>query len=216
MKLALVSLIGLLAVGCDHVMAEQVTGSGVSITQKRTVGSFQSIDASGAFNVEVVCQKEVGLELEGDDNLLPLVRTEVRGGTLYIDSEKNLKTRKGIRVRITVPDIGNISSLGANSFLVTNIKNEKLTIEGSGASNIDLSGETVALQLELTGASNADTEKLIASRVTIELSGAGKASVHASQELNATVSGAASISYTGNPATVNRRVSGVSSISKKG
>jgi hypothetical protein len=201
--------------GCNYIHADQVVGSGVSKTEKREVPSFDSIDASGALDVEVVCQKEPSLELEGDDNLLPLLKTEVRGGTLYIKSEKSFSARKGIRVRITAPNIQNISSSGASSFQVSNIKNEKLRIQNSGASNINLSGQTVALELELSGASKADTEKLIAERVTVNLSGAGKANVYASDELNAEVSGAGSVTYSGDPKTVNRNVSGVGSISRK-
>jgi hypothetical protein len=190
-------------------------GSGVSKTEKREVPSFDSIEASGALDIEIVCQKEPSLEIEGDDNLVPLLKTEVRGGTLYINSEKSFSARKGIRIRITTANIQKISSSGASNFQVSNIKNEKLRIQNSGATNVNLSGQTVALELELSGASKADTEKLIAERVTVNLSGAGKANVYASDELNADVSGAGSVTYSGDPKTVNRNVSGVGSISRK-
>lgn len=215
MKFTFILVLGLLLSGCNYIHGDQVVGSGVSKTEKREVSSFDSIEASGALDVEIVCQKEPSLELEGDDNLLPLLKTEVRGGTLYIEPQKNFSVRKAIRVRITAPNIQKISSSGASSFDVSNIKNEKLRIQNSGASNVNLSGQTVALELELSGASKADTEKLTAERVTINLSGAGKANVYASQELNADVSGAGSVTYMGDPKTVNRNVSGVGSISRK-
>jgi hypothetical protein len=114
-----------------------------------------------------------------------------------------------------VPDVDSISSSGAGSFRIVDVKNSKMKIDASGASNFDIGGETVTLDLNLSGATKIDTEKLRASRVRISLSGAGKATVFASEELDATVSGAGSVTYAGNPKTVNKKVSGVGSVSKK-
>lgn len=215
MRITIILLLGLLLTGCGYIKGDSITGSGKMKTEKREVASFTSIDASGALEVEIACQQEPGLELEGDDNLLPLIKTEVRGGTLYITSEKSFSSRRGIRARITAPNIESISSSGASDFRVTQIKNEKLRVENSGASSINLSGETRVLILELSGASKAETENLKAERVTVSLSGAGKANVYASEELNAEVSGAGSVTYTGDPKTVSPKISGIGSVSKK-
>ena len=196
-------------------LASGVAGSGVIKNEKRSISGFTAIDASGAFDIDVVCQKEPSLELEGDDNLLSLVKTEVRGSTLFISQERPFSVKKAIRVKLTVPNIESISSSGAGNFHVTQIKNEKLKIDTSGASTLEMSGETVALNLDMSGASKVDTERLRAARVKISLSGAGKATVFASEELSADVSGAGSVTYAGDPKTVNKNVSGVGSVSKK-
>lgn len=217
LKLTIVLLIALSLAGCGHLrgLSNQVIGSGVIKTEKRPITSFTSIDASGAFDVEVVCQKELSLELEGDDNLLSLVKTEVHGSTLSIKPEKGFSVKRPIRVRISVPDIANISSSGASRFRVMDVKNQKMKIEASGASSFDIAGETIALDLDLSGATKIDTEQLRAARVRISLSGAGKANVFASEELDAVVSGAGSVTYAGNPKSVKKNVSGVGSVSKK-
>lgn len=217
MKITLVLLLALSLTGCGHLRghANQVVGSGVIKIEERPISAFTAIEASGAFDIEVVCQKEPSLELEGDDNLLPLIKTEVRGSTLFIKPERAFSAKKALRVRITVPNIENISSSGAGSFRVTDIKNERVKIDASGASTLEMSGVTVALDLSISGASNVDTEKLHAARVKISLSGAGKATVFASEELNAHVSGAGSVIYAGDPKTVNKTVSGVGSVTKK-
>ncbi|HEY0547199.1 MAG TPA: head GIN domain-containing protein [Pyrinomonadaceae bacterium] len=217
MKITIILMLAVMLTGCSYVKSfgDRVVGSGVIKNEKRSVNAFTSIDASGAFDVEVVCQKEQSLELEGDDNLLPLVKTEVRGSTLYIKPDKEFSVRKAIRVKIAVPNLESISSSGASSFRVADVKNEKLKIDTSGASSLNLAGETKSLSLDMSGASKVESEGLRAERVTISLSGAGKASVYASEELNAEVSGAGSVSYAGDPKTVNKHVSGVGSVSKK-
>lgn len=216
MKTTIVLLLALAITGCGHMrgLTKQVTGSGVIKTETRPVSSFTAIDASGAFDVEVVCQKEPSLVLEGDDNLLPLVKSEVRGNTLYLKPEANFSVKRAIRVRISVPNVDSISSSGAGSFRIVDVKNSKMKIDASGASNFDIGGETVVLDLGLSGATKVDTEKLRAARVRISLSGAGKANVFASEELDAEVSGAGSVTYIGDP-KVNKKVSGVGSVSKK-
>jgi hypothetical protein len=217
LKLTIIFLVALLFTGCSHMRGygDQVVGSGVIKTEKRQVSSFTSVEASGSFNVEIVCQKEPSLEIEGDDNLLPLLKTEVRGGTLYLKPDKSYSTKKGIHVRVTVQNLESINSSGASSFNVTDVKNEKLNIDISGASNINVSGETKTLEMDMSGASKINTESLRAEKVTVSLSGAGKANVYASQEINADVSGAGSVTYAGDPKVVNPKVSGVGTVSKK-
>jgi carbon monoxide dehydrogenase subunit G len=216
MKIALLSILALSVAGCSslHGLTHQVVGSGVIKTEKRSVSSFTSIDASGAFEIEVICQKEPGLEIEGDDNLLPLVRTEVNGSRLTIKSDEPFSVKKPIRVRISVSTIESISSSGATSFSVLDVKNEKLKIDASGASSIELTGETSALTLDLSGATRVNAVKLVAARVKISMSGAGKATVFASDELDAEVSGAGIVVYSGNPKVI-KKVTGVGSVSKK-
>ena len=72
------------AAGCTHGLLKQVHGSGNRQSEKRQPASFTSIHTDGAFDVEVVSQKPVALEIEGDDNILPLVGTEVIANVLYL------------------------------------------------------------------------------------------------------------------------------------
>src|SRR5215211_1656481 len=89
-KLALfVLLLPLLAAGCHHGMRAGVKGSGNRVMQKRQISPFTSISTEGAFEIEVSCQKEPSLEVEGDDNVLELVTAEVSGNVLRLKSTKS-------------------------------------------------------------------------------------------------------------------------------
>ena len=48
----------------------EIKGSGKRELQKREVAPFTSISTEGAFTIEVTCQKNQSLEVEGDDNVL--------------------------------------------------------------------------------------------------------------------------------------------------
>ncbi|MCA1558134.1 MAG: DUF2807 domain-containing protein, partial [Acidobacteria bacterium] len=140
--------------------------------------------------------------------------TEVKDGTLYIKSERGFNVKKAIKVRITTQNLDGLSSSGASKITLDGVKNEQLVIETSGASRIEAAGETKSLEIESSGASKVDVQELRASRVKVSLSGAGRAQVYASEEVNADVSGASTITYYGEPKVVNKSVSGAGSINK--
>jgi hypothetical protein len=211
--LSLMLLVPVLA-GC-HGHFGNVTGSGTMKVEKRDVPAFSALNISGAFDVEIVVQKEQSLEIEGDDNLLPLIKTEVKNGVLSINNEKSFSTKKALRVRISVPDLDALSTSGASEFTVTNVKNDEFNIEASGAGSIQISGETKALEVGMSGAVSLDAKDLHAQKVSITTSGASSADVYASEELRASVSGAGNVDYYGDPKTVSEDASGAGSISKK-
>jgi Putative auto-transporter adhesin, head GIN domain len=190
-------------------------GSGKMKLEKRPVAAFKAVNISGAYEVEIVAQKEQGLEIEGDDNLLPLIRTEVNDGVLNISNEKSFSTRNPIRVRISVPQLDAISTSGASDLVVSNVKSEAFNIDTSGASNIKISGEAKAFDLGMSGAGEVDAKDLRAQMVSVNSSGAAEAHVYASEELRVEASGAGSVNYYGDPKNVSEEVSGAASISKR-
>jgi hypothetical protein len=210
--LALMLVVPVLA-GCHHL--GNVSGSGKMKLEKRDVPAFTAVNVSGAYDVEIVVQKEQSLEIEGDDNLLPLIRTEVKNGVLNIDTEKSFSTKHALRVRISVPNLDALKTSGASEFDVTNVKSDEFNIEASGAGHIQIAGETKALEIGMSGAVGLDAKDLKAEKVTVNSSGAASADVYASEELRASVSGAGNVDYYGDPKTVTEDTSGAGSISKK-
>jgi hypothetical protein len=193
----------------------KIKGSGNIKTEKREVSDFSNVKAGGAITVEITAQKEFAVEVEADDNLLEYVKTEVKGDTLKIYSEGRISTRNPIRVRIAMPNIESFDVSGASSGSLTNVKNESLTIDASGASKIKVEGEAKVLNVDLSGASRLDAENLKAENVTVDASGASSATVVAINEINAEASGASNIRYIGEPKNVRKNPSGASSIKQK-
>src|SRR6058998_1729791 len=88
-----------LSSGCKF---DHVSGSGAKKVEKRSVPAFTTVNISGAYEVEITAQNEQSVEIEGDDNLLPLIKTEVKDGVLEISNEKGFSTRNKLHVRISV------------------------------------------------------------------------------------------------------------------
>ena len=196
-------------------IGDKVCGSGNTASEKRDVADFQAIDVGGVFQVEITAQKDFDVEIEADDNLLPLIKTEVRGGVLRLETEKSISSKNPIRVRISAPDIQNLEVSGASKVSIANLSNENLEIDSSGASKVTVAGETANLIVDVSGASKIDAENLQTENASIEASGASAVSVYATNELKADASGASSIVYQGSPKNFSNKTSGASSVRQK-
>lgn len=190
-------------------------GSGNVATETRDIKDFKAIDVSGIFNVEVVAQKGFGVQVEADDNLLEYIKTEVNGGVLEISTTQKIKATDGIKIRVSVPDIEKIEVSGVAKVSVKELKNSELKVDTSGASKIELAGETDKLLIEVSGASKIEAENLKAKSATIDSSGASKISVFATESVRVDASGASKITYAGGATQVVKKTSGASSVSAK-
>ncbi len=183
-------------------------GSGTINAEQRDAAGFSSIKVGGAFRVEVHAGGSGhSVEVEGDDNLLRHVRTEVAEGTLRIFSDRKISPTAPIVVRVSAPGIEKVEVAGAADATVDGLLNETLSIDASGASKLRLSGETSELNLEVSGASRVEASDLTAHTATVDASGASRASVNVSALLTADASGASTINHSGD-AQVRKNTSG--------
>ncbi len=212
--LALLFLLVVFTGGC-HVINDQVIGSGVRQTQQRQLGTFTSISMNGAFDIDVTCQKsQQSFEIEGDDNLLPLVTTEVSGNVLYIKSNKSFSTRDPIKIRISVANLDGISTNGAGTIEVANLKNDKFEIDTNGATTFRVGGETKLIDIDTNGAGKIDAHRLRAARGVVDAKGVARVDVNVTEQLDVTVSGPSHVIYRGDP-VLNKTVHGPGSVEKK-
>lgn len=190
-------------------------GSGNIAKENREISDFKSVDVGGVFQVEITAQKDFSVEVEADDNLLPLIKTEVRGGVLKIEAEKKIESRNPIIVRISMPDVEDLDVSGAAKVSLTNLSNENLQIHSSGASKIKIEGTTTNLAVDVSGASKIEAENLKAENVSVDASGASNVSVSVSNELKVDASGASNISYSGTPKNLEKKTSGASNVKQR-
>ena len=192
-----------------------VRGNGNAATDKRDLAGFKSVEVGGTFDVEITAQKDFSVTVEADDNLIPLIRTEVSGGTLHIEADKRLSSKNPIRVRISAPDIEKLDVSGVANVTVADLKNSALSIGSSGASKVKLAGETAKLTVDVSGATKIDAAELKTIDAVIDSSGASHVDVNVSGELRADGSGASKITYVGTPSNIVKKTSGASNVSQK-
>jgi hypothetical protein len=199
--------------GCKH-FNHGIQGSGVRKTEKRDLGSFKTIDTSGVYETHVICQKAASFEIEGDDNILPLIKTEVRDGILFVSNDQRYRSDKAVVLRISLPELIRVSTHGAGEVEIIDFNGDDLKLESTGAASINAAGKAKSLEVASTGAGDIKAQNLHAEKVSVRVTGAASVDVFASEQLDVTVSGAGSVNYGGNPKVVNKSVSGLGSVDK--
>lgn len=211
---ALILILSVVA-GCRfHSKEAEIKGSGNRQTIKREAAPFTAVSSHGAFDIEVTCQKEQSIELEGDDNILPVISTEVKNGVLHLRSTKGFSDQNGVRVRVNVPNLESISLEGAGEVLVQDVKNEKFHVDASGAGVISVTGQTTALSIKASGAGKVLTNRLRADRVDVNANGAVSVEVDVIKQLDVVVSGPSHVVYEGDP-EINQTINGPGSVERK-
>ena len=212
--LALVVLLPILFAGCHHGFGADVKGSGKRATQKRDVAPFTAVTTDGAFDIEVVCQKDQGVEIEADDNLLPLIETQVSGNTLRLRPTQNYSAEDPPKIKITVPNIEAFTANGAGKIQISGVSNEKLQVSLNGAPSLTASGTTKMIGVDTNGAAKVDTHNLRSGRAVVDSKGVSKVDLGVSDQLDVTVSGPSHVTYKGDP-VVNKTVHGPGKVEKR-
>lgn len=190
-------------------------GSGRMATEIRDLKGFKAVDVGGVFEVAITAGKDFEVEIETDDNLLPLITTEVNDGVLQIGSKCRISPTDKIRVRVSAPDINGLEVSGAANVTLNGLRNSSLAVDSSGASKIKIAGETAKFTAETSGASKIDAEDLRAVDANIDGSGASHVDINVTGELNADLSGASKVNYSGTPTAVHKKTSGAGTVSQK-
>jgi hypothetical protein len=214
------ALLLFLCAGCDYAArvresGEQLVGSGNSRSETRDMPEFDRIAVEGAYRVEVTAGGQRRVEVDADDNLLPVLKTEVEGGLLRIRNERGISARGLPVVRVSVPDVKEISVPGASDLQLSGVKNDALKINVEGAGRLRAAGETARLAVSLSGAGMIDAGELRARQVSAACDGAGSVTVFASETLDAAINGMCLINYHGDPPTVNPQVNGLGRVVRK-
>jgi putative autotransporter adhesin-like protein len=126
-SLSIALVIGL--AGCSLISTtDGVKGSGVVKTEKRTLAPFASLEVSCHGSIQVQTQRQEGLEISGDDNIIPLITTEVNNGTLYIRSSKEYNPRDKLEIIVSASDLKRFVFSGAGEANLSNVKNDRMEI----------------------------------------------------------------------------------------
>jgi Putative auto-transporter adhesin, head GIN domain len=185
-----------------------IRGSGIAASETRVVPAFSGVTLAGAAEVFVDVGGEQRVVVHADDNLLPIITTEVEGGVLVVSQTDPIDTATTPRVEVTTPSLDTLRLTGAGDLTLDGHDLERLDVSLSGAGVLRGSGSVERLDLMLSGAGNIELEGLVAAETSAMLSGAGNIVVHATRSLDARVTGVGTIFYGGDPADVRRSVLG--------
>jgi hypothetical protein len=209
-------LIALLASACAH---ESVRGSGHVVRDLRDLPPFESVAVRSGIHATVEIGPQAPVQVDADDNVLPLVVTEVIDNTLEIRFLQGawVRSEEPVRVKVRVPwlrsltasggadlraevdpgDELDIHSSGGAEVRVRGVHAARLSVEGSGGSRVHISGAVDRMKLRLSGGSRLRAASLSARAVNVQGSGGATAEIRATDELRGSLSGGSSVRLLG-------------------
>lgn len=229
-------LIALTISSCTYAQYKpRVTGSGKVVSEDRSADYFNAIHVSTGIDVYLTQGTDERITVEADDNLHEYIMTEVRGNTLKIYTEANIRRAERKRVYVTMKDVAELTASSAGDIIGENlITTEDLYLSASSAGDIELrvrarkiecklsssgdmtlEGEAEELEADLSSAGNLKAYDLTVEVADISTSSAGDARITVTEKLRARASSAGDIYYAGDPKEVDGHSSSAGGIHKR-
>ncbi|WP_323100679.1 head GIN domain-containing protein [Intrasporangium sp. YIM S08009] len=192
------------------------TGSGTPASESRPVSGFSAVELAGVGTVVVEPGTTESVTVEADDNILPMLSSDVAGDTLVLGTEpgSSISPRTPISYRVTVTDLSGLLVSGSGDITAGGAAGPALSVAISGSGTITTAGTTDRLSVDISGSGDFAGGSLTARDVDVTVSGSGSALVHASATLHASISGSGDVRYLGEP-TVTKDVSGSGEVVKQ-
>ena len=210
---------------------ERVVGTGDIVTENRGVSGFTGVSSAISADINLRQSSTFKVLIEGQKNIIDLVETEVKDGTLKVRFKKgySVNYKKNLKIQVEAPNFSylgmsgsgdvsaneplsgeklDISISGSGDFDLAQLQYADVKVGISGSGGVDLGGTAERVELSISGSGDLKAKNLKAQSVRCRVSGSGDVSCFATKELDALISGSGDILYSGNPTSVKKKVSG--------
>ena len=226
------TFIAFMTVSCIFIVDGKSThGSGNIITGEREVSEFNKVHLKGSGNVFLTLGDKQTLRIKTDDNILPLIETDVSGKKLTISHGNHYLRPTVFEVFITVNNLAEVAISGsgivrgkdrfmANAFYTEisgsgdmdlEVDTGRLDAKISGSGSIRLAGKAEDYAISISGSGEVKAFEVQAKNVSVKISGSGDCRVHATESLDAKISGSGDVYYKGRP-RIDTKISGSGSL----
>lgn len=195
-------------------------------------GEFKGLFLEGAFGIQLIQGDKPSVEMRvSDPKAFEYLKVTNEGGLLHLHVDRKPFDFSKINLFVTFSELQHLRIFGSiqvdtRGFL--DLENLDMVLEGGAKVNVrlktgsitllnkggvfcELSGVAESLDIRLIGAGHIDAGELNARNVNFKIEGVGTGKVHATEKLNAAISGAGKIKYRGNP-QVTENIDGLGSV----
>lgn len=238
LKCAVASFLFFLSVSCVGCppLSRSVKGNGIIETKNFLESNFTAISIASGWNATIQNSEKFSIQIEMDENIFPYLNLSVTDATLHISFASGYSVSPtSCKIAITMPVLLKLEIFGSLSAVISsfNSPEELMLIRVAGSANItadsivfktlqlaifgsgdfNLAGKAQNMEVGISGFGNIKAVNLEAEKADISIEGSGSVKVWVKNHLSANISGTGSIRYKGNPATIERTISGVGKIS---
>jgi hypothetical protein len=182
---------------------------------------FNKVELRGSVKVKlkVADRNAIGFE---DGNPANTVSWEIEGSTLEIDGAGNTATlyvknisavevsgTSSIKSEDTLRGDNLIMEISGSGSMELILVATNLKADISGVGKMELKGKAQSLKADISGSGKLFASKLETQNTTIDISGTGIATVNATENLDASITGTGKVYYKGSPKNVTQNITGL-------
>ena len=184
---------------------------------------IKDVEIDGLFDLEITRGDKYALEIDGSESEKAKYRVERHGSTIVIDYDNDGEFHaddllKEVRVRLTLPALESLSANGKGEVRFTGFRSERmniefsgkisghgemealdLTLDLSGACDLDLKGNGDTMHADLSGLSSLEAYRFTTKDASVDVSGASSAKVNVTENLKIDKDFVSKVEYRGNP-----------------
>ncbi len=217
--------------------SNRTRGSGSVKTETREVSNFNKVNLAGSGDLTIQLGEKEALTIEAEDNILPLLTSEVRGDTLELGVKPgtSINPTKPIRYNLTVKNLtstallgsGSISAsglsadqfnaslIGSGDYRLQNVNFKKLIANIAGSGNMTMDGTADSQEVTIPGSGEYQAKDLKSQSADVNIAGSGTATVWPSQSLDVNILGSGTVEYYGSP-KVTQKIGGSGNVRSLG
>ena len=239
LSFALVALFTCMALQQALAFPPIVIGNAKFKRQTQEIKNFKAIAAAGPIDVIVTLGNTESLRLEGDEDVLATIVTEVKGDVLIIRPKTSWKSwdsmykNKKITAYVSAKTLKSLTMSGSGTLKVNellkgqsltttlsgsgsiNVKIEVANYTGiiSGSGNLNISGNTIDADVNISGSGSFGKKDFYTQELDAKISGSGSVYASVQSKIDAVISGSGNVNYLGNP-KVESTIIGSGSVKK--
>ena len=200
-----------------NITGERINGNGNIKTETRQLSNVSKVNVMGSLEV-VLEEGTPSLKIEGDENLLPYIETNVNGNELTIKTRDhiNIQTNNSLKIYLSLQQFSALKIMGSGKIETANKFNntEKFTAELMGSGKISLNvhapsivadvmgsgdiiieGETRDIEANIKGSGTFTGENLKSENALVSIAGSGDVTVFADIKLKINIAGSGNVRY---------------------
>nr|MEA2797933.1 hypothetical protein [Phenylobacterium sp.] len=131
------------------------------------------------------------LTISGPQRLVSDV--EVEGGQVRFAHGRHGGHWGNLVIAITAPAVSRFAVSGSGKLSIAGYKQDKLTLDLSGNSDVEATGEAKALELTVSGSADTDLTGLKLETADVDITGAGEATIAPTASANLNISGSGDV-----------------------
>ena len=189
-----------------------VQGEGEVTSEDRTTTAFSHVSVGAGIHVVVRTGAETSVTLAAQENLLPLITTDVQGDQLVVEvAAPGISSTEPITLTIHLPELASIA-LSAGASGTVEVVGSALAVDVSAGAVIKAIGEVDALKVTASSGATAALGEVAAGSAIVNLTGGSSAELHVTGAVTGTADGGSTLVLTEKPASVDVTTTGGASV----